>query len=115
MKLLISVLLVVSPAFAQAKGGGGHSGGGMRGPVRVAPSRPVARPAPVPYPVYVGGYYTNPFYYGGGYATAPAPDYGYAYDPSQYSSPQYYSPQGQGIIVNPVQSGASRLYKRARS
>jgi hypothetical protein len=62
----------------------------------------------VPYPVYVGGYYANPYYYGGGYATAPVPgDYGY--DPSQGYPPQGYppaqgyqpSPDSPSVIVNP--------------
>jgi hypothetical protein len=111
MKLLMVAFLV--PAFfAQGvyaqRGGGGRSVGGVRGPVRTAPTR-VATPGPVrpggvgpafaaPYPVYFAGYYPNPFY--GGYATAPAPpDYGY--DPSQGYG-QGYAPQGYpSVIVNP--------------
>jgi hypothetical protein len=100
MKLLLAALLVAAPGlFAQARGGGGRSGGGMRGPVRVASPALGARPiGPViaPYPAYFGGYY-NPYY--GGYATEPAPvDPGYyGYDPSQG-----YAPQGNpSVLINP--------------
>ena len=112
MKLLMVAFLVASPGlFAQR--GGGRSVGGVRAPGRGTAPGPAARPlGPViaPYPVYFAGYYPNPYYYGSGYATAPAVDPGYyGYDPSQGYPPQGYAPPGPGsaapgnpsVLVNP--------------
>jgi hypothetical protein len=115
MRLLMVAFLVATPAlfeqglFAQARGGG-RPVGGMHGPVRVTPA-PAARPVSggpviVPYPVYFGGYYSNPYYYGSGYATAPNPaDYGPApayYDSDPSGGQGGYPAQGYpSVIVNP--------------
>jgi len=108
MKLLLVACLAASPAvFAQARGGGARSMGGVRAPGRVAapPARPGPGPVIVPYPVYVSGYYSNPYYYGSGYATAPASaDYGPApaYYDSDPTAGQNYAVQGYpSVIVNP--------------
>jgi hypothetical protein len=116
MKLLMVAFFVAVPGlFAQGRGGGVRSAAPARRPVAApgrgtAPTvaapvaagvRPVAGGPVAGAPVYVLGYYPNPFFYGGSnYATAPVADPGAA---AYYGDPsQQYAPQGSpAVIVNP--------------
>jgi hypothetical protein len=87
MKLLMVAFLVLSPGlFAQR--GSGRSGGGIRGSGRMVAPGPIVGPVIAPYRAY-SGYYPIPYYYGGGYATAPIP-------PDNGQGPAYYGDPANG-------------------
>ena len=109
MRRLAAIALAAGPAiFAQARGPSGGSGSAPR-PAAPMARRGVAAPAGrgfAPgarphgfaggYPVYVLGYYPDPFYYSGDYA--PAPD---APPPASYTPDQNVAPAVPDVIVNP--------------